>query len=197
MSEGLLLIFVKNILLGKVKTRLAVTIGNQGAYDVYKHIVALMEAETSKIDTERHIYFSDTIIEGKWLGDKKFVQSEGDIGVRMKNAFENAFEAGYKRVVLIGSDIPDITEEIINDAFCKLSENTSVIGPSEDGGYYLVGLTEMNESIFEGIDWSTEKVLNQTLSKLSDYALVKELNDIDTVDDLKKSTIASDFQGLV
>ena len=193
MKDTLLIIFVKNIVLGKVKTRLAKTIGTQGAFEVYKYIVDGLEKETSKLDCEKHIYFSDVVIEEKWPNDTKLIQSEGDIGLRMKNAFQDAFSKGYKRVVLIGSDIPDVNAEIINEAFTKLNKKKAVFGPSEDGGYYLVGLSEMNESIFENIEWSTKKVLFQTLSKLDKYALVKELNDIDTVEDLIKSKINTIF----
>ena len=193
MKDTLLIIFVKNIVLGKVKTRLAKTIGIQGAFEVYKHIVAQLENETSKVNHDKHIYFSDVVIKEKWPKDQKFVQSEGDIGMRMKNAFEEAFNQGYKRVVLVGSDIPDLTFKIIDSAFDELENHKTVFGPSEEGGYYLVGLNEMDVSIFEGVEWSTEQVLAQSLNKVSSYALVEELNDIDTIDDLRRSSIADKF----
>ena len=194
--KNLLIIFVKNIVLGKVKTRLANTIGTQGAFEVYKYMVEKLEKETSNLSCEKHIYFSDVIIKEKWANDSKFLQSEGDIGERMRNAFKNAFNEGYEYVVLIGSDIPDLNAEILKEAFTKLETCKTVFGPAEDGGYYLVGLTEMNDAIFKDIDWSTAKVLNQTLSKVSDYQLLKILNDIDTYGDLKKSTIWHKFEYL-
>ena len=194
MKDTLLIIFVKNIILGKVKTRLAKTIGTQGAFEVYKFIVEGLEKETAKLDCEKHIYFSDVVIQEKWPNDTKLVQSEGYIGLRMRNAFQDAFDKGYGRVALIGSDIPDVNAEIINDAFEKLNDYDTVFGPSEDGGYYLVGLSKMEDSIFKDIEWSTEKVLSQTLSRLDSYVLVQELNDIDTVEDLAKSSIAPNFE---
>lgn len=194
MKDTLLIIFVKNIILGKVKTRLAKTIGTQGAFEVYKFIVDGLEKETSKLDSEKQIYFSDVVIGEKWPNDTKKVQSEGDIGVRMKNAFQEAFQEGYKRVVLVGSDIPDLTNEIIEKSFSKLKKSEVVIGPSEDGGYYLIGLNKMNTSLFENIEWSTEYVLNQTVSKVGSYSLVDELNDVDTIEDLEKSSIFEKFK---
>lgn len=197
MKDKLSIVFVKNIVLGKVKIRLAKTVGTQGAFEVYKHIVELLEIETSKLNSDKHIYFSDVIIEEKWPNDQKFVQQGTDIGERMQNAFQDAFDKGYKRVVLVGSDIPDLSAEIIEDAFSKLENCSTVFGPAEDGGYYLVGLSEMNKSIFKNIEWSTNKVLSQSLEKVEEYTLVKELNDIDTIEDLEKSSIKEQFKYLL
>ena len=84
-QKTLLIIFVKNIRLGKVKTRLAKTIGNEGAFQVYKHLVKITENATDKLNTEKHIYFSDVIIEEKWPKTSKFVQKGVDLGGKMKN----------------------------------------------------------------------------------------------------------------
>lgn len=197
MKDSLLIIFVKNIVLGKVKTRLAKTVGTQGAFEVYKHIVELLEIETSKLNCDKHVYFSDVIIEEKWSNDQKFVQQGTDIGERMQNAFQDAFDKDYKRVVLVGSDIPDLSAEIIEDAFNKLENCNTVFGPAEDGGYYLAGLSKMNKFIFKNIEWSTDKVLSQSLEKVEEYVLVNELNDIDTIEDLEKSSIKEQFKYLL
>ena len=181
------------IILGKVKTRLAKTIGNEGAYQVYSELVGMTELETKKVTSNRHIYFSDVIIQSIWEDDQKFVQEGEDLGIRMKHAFLEGFNQGYQKIILIGSDLPNISQEIIQQGFEKLNKNNVVLGPAEDGGYYLIGLSEMNSSIFENKPWSQSTLFNVTLQELSEQntsvTLLKTLNDIDTFDDL----ITSDF----
>ena len=193
MSKNLLIIFVKNIILGKVKTRLAKTIGDVGAFNIYSELVDVTEKASTKVTADKHIYFSDVIIPSKWKDHKKFVQEGKDLGIRMQNAFKNGFEEGYKNVILIGSDLPNISKKIIDSGFEKLKENDIVFGPAEDGGYYLVGMSTMNASIFENKPWSQSGLLDVTLHELNQeskkVALIESLNDIDTFEDL----IASDF----
>ena len=201
MKDTLLIVFVKNIILGKVKTRLAKTIGTQGAFEVYKHIVEITELETSKMKSDTRIYFSDVVIEEKWSDSEKFVQKGKDLGERMKNAFIDGFSDGYKRIILIGSDLPDITSEIINEGLDQLKNKEVVFGPAEDGGYYLIGLTNVVHSIFEDKPWSTSSLLKLTLEELEkqnrSYHLLQKMNDIDTIEDLKKSTIYKEFINIV
>lgn len=193
MSKNLLIVFVKNIILGKVKTRLAKTIGDVGAFNIYYELFTITEKASQKVDINRHIYFSDVIIPSKWEGDKKFVQEGEDLGIRMRNAFQNGFDEGYENVILIGSDLPNISKEIIDSGFESLTKNEIVFGPAEDGGYYLVGMSNMNRSIFEDKTWSQSELLTITLSQLKEQqqsvGLIETLNDIDTFEDL----IASDF----
>ena len=166
MSKALLIIFVKNIKLGKVKTRLAKAIGNEGAFQVYKHLVELTEKATDGVKTEKHIYFSDVIIEEKWAKDDKYVQKGDDLGEKMQNAFEKGFSDGYQEVVLIGSDLPDISADIIHQGFDSLRDSEVVFGPAEDGGYYLVGMNKPHFSIFKEKQWSTTNLLQTTLNEL-------------------------------
>lgn len=199
MSKKLLIVFVKNILLGKVKTRLAKTIGNQAAFEVYKHLVGITESETSKIkNCDVHIYFSDVIIDEKWLNQQKFVQHGDDLGERMMNAFKHGFDLGYENVVGIGSDLPDLNAEIINQGFEKLNSNDAVFGPSEDGGYYLIGMNKLLQCAFENKQWSTENLLSITIDELQEannsVAQLTTLNDIDTLEDLKSSSISNNFK---
>jgi len=193
MSKNLLIVFVKNIILGKVKTRLAKTIGDVGAFNIYYHLFSITEKESGKTDADRHIYFSDVIIPSGWDGGKKFVQEGEDLGERMKNAFQHGFDQGYDNIVLIGSDLPNITKEIIDTGFNALSENNIVFGPAHDGGYYLIGMSEMNTTVFENKPWSQSVLLDVTLQELSEQkvpvSLLESLNDIDTFEDL----IQSDF----
>jgi len=191
MPKQLLIIFVKNIVLGKVKTRLAKTIGNQKAFNIYKELVSITEQATKNIPIEKHIYFSDEIINSKWVNDDKFVQNGNNIGHRMSNAFKASFDQGYEQIILVGSDLPDITSDIILDGFKALNQNKIVFGPAEDGGYYLVGMNTYTPTLFQNKPWSQSNLLETTLQQLKDYTLLTELNDIDTIDDLKKSSLNS------
>lgn len=201
MSEKLLIVFVKNILLGKVKTRLAKTIGDFGAFEVYKELVQITEAETERLDgVTVHIYFSDQIIESKWPNKQKFVQSGKDLGERMQQAFQNGFDQGFTKIIGVGSDLPDLNAELMNEGLNALENNDTVFGPSEDGGYYLLGMNRMINSIFENKEWSTSGLLSTTTNELitNHYSvqLLPELNDIDTIEDLKASSVSEKFKHL-
>lgn len=200
-KKNLLIIFVKNIRLGKVKTRLAKTIGNEGAFEVYKHLVKITEKVSEKISVDKHIYFSDTIIEEKWPKSKKFIQKGVDLGQKMQNSIKKGFEDGYEKIILIGSDLPDISPQIIYQGFDKLNKKSIVFGPAEDGGYYLIGLTQQHNIIFKNKPWSQSNLLTTTLDELTfnkiSFSLLKSLNDIDTVEDLKNSPLKTKFEYLI
>ncbi|MFI1745282.1 TIGR04282 family arsenosugar biosynthesis glycosyltransferase [Thalassobellus sediminis] len=193
MTKELIIVFVKNIKLGKVKTRLAKTIGNQSAFEVYSELVKITELVTEDIQTDKRIYFSDAIVESKWKNTYKAIQEGEDLGVRMKNAFKKGFEDGYERIVLIGSDLPDINSQHIENGLKALSEREVVFGPAEDGGYYLIGLNKMHDFIFKNKPWSQSDLLEKTCSELDKknikFTTLVSLNDIDTFEDL----IASSF----
>jgi rSAM/selenodomain-associated transferase 1 len=201
MKKKALIVFVKNIRLGKVKTRLAKTVGDEAAFEVYKHLVGITEKESQSVsNVDRLIYFSDVIIDTKWAGDTKYVQEGADLGERMKRAFQMAFDKGYEQVVGIGSDLPDLNKAVIELAFEKLNEKETVFGPAEDGGYYLLGMNELIPTIFENKSWSTSGLLEETLTDLNEQnrsvVLLKTLNDIDTIEDLKASSISNKFKEL-
>lgn len=201
MNTDLVIVFVKNILLGKVKTRLAESIGDYGAFEVYKELVDITEQETSRLqNADVQIYFSDVAIETKWEGRDKFVQQGDDLGARMKNAFANGFEQGYKRIIGIGSDLPDMNVGILEEAIQSLTDADTVFGPSADGGYYLLGMTKVHDCIFDNKVWSTNTVMQEALSELDQnglsYSLLTELNDIDTLEDLQESSLANKFEHL-
>ncbi|HAV26359.1 MAG TPA: glycosyltransferase [Bacteroidetes bacterium] len=191
-TKELLIVFVKNIKLGKVKTRLAKTIGDDAAFEVYKKLVAITEKATANVEVDKRIYFSDVIIESKWEGVPTCVQEGADLGERMQNAFNAAFADGYAKVILIGSDLPDMKEEILEEAFLSLEKSEVVLGPAEDGGYYLLGMQKDYNFIFEAMPWSKSNLLQITKAKLDahqvGYSLLKTLNDIDNEDDLKASS---------
>lgn len=193
MNKELVIVFVKNIKLGKVKTRLAKTIGNQGAFEVYKALVQVTENATKSLDTDLRVYFSDAIVDTKWKDAYKAVQQGEDLGKRMQNAFLKGFEDGYERIVLIGSDLPDISATHIQNGLDALDTSEIVFGPAEDGGYYLIGLSKMTNMVFENKPWSQSHLLTETLSELKEnnkrFTTLETLNDIDTFEDL----IASNF----
>ena len=201
MTKSLLIVFVKNIKLGKVKTRLAASIGTEGAFQVYKHLVEITENVTTQVFSEKRIYFSDTIIDEKWKKTPKYVQKGADLGQKMQNSFKKGFDDGYDKIILIGSDLPDINPQIIQHAFDELENNEVVFGPAEDGGYYLVGMNKRHDVIFENKPWSTEGLLTITLNQLKEQginvSLLGRLNDIDTIEDLKYSSIANKFEELI
>jgi rSAM/selenodomain-associated transferase 1 len=192
MSKELIIVFVKNITLGKVKTRLAKTIGNQAAFEVYSELVKVTELATQNIVTDKRIYFSDAIVGANWENDYKAVQEGENLGERMKNAFKKGFEDGYNRIVLIGSDLPDINSNIIENGLQSLNNTEVVFGPALDGGYYLIGLSKLNAFVFEDKPWSQPHLLDITLKELEQkkisYTLLETLNDIDTFEDLEAST---------
>jgi rSAM/selenodomain-associated transferase 1 len=199
-KKQLLIVFVKNIVLGKVKTRLAKTIGHTGAFNVYKQLFDITLNETLKLDCTRHIYFSDVILNEPWPNDSKFVQSGFDLGERMANAFKKGFELGYQNIILIGSDLPDISDTIINSGFSELRKHNTVFGPALDGGYYLVGMNQFTPQIFKNKTWSQPGLLDDTLKELGRLNLstgkTKPLNDIDNIDDLNSSSLDSPYKTL-
>ena len=191
MNKELVIVFVKNITLGKVKTRLAKTIGNQAAFEVYKALVKVTENATKALETPLRVYFSDAVVDTKWKEAYKAVQRGHYLGERMKNAFLQGFEDGYDRIVLIGSDLPDISTTHIQNGLEALKQTEVVFGPAEDGGYYLVGMSKMYESIFDNKPWSQSNLLEETLQELQtnqvSVSTLELLNDIDTFEDLEAS----------
>jgi len=192
--KNTLIIFVKNTVKGKVKTRLAEDIGNEKALDIYEHLLKHTCDISSKLKITKQVWYSD-FIENRdiWEGSEfeKFLQNGDNLGDRMKFAVEKAFSSNVPKVVIIGSDCAEITENHIHSALKLLDDNDVVIGPSEDGGYYLLGLKYFVPDLFEGIDWSTSRVADQTREVLRNRNLkweeLEKLNDIDTIDDLKSS----------
>ena len=191
-----LLIFVKNLVSGKVKTRLAVTIGNDGAMLVYKQLIQHTVSITQDLPFEKIVYYSDTIEnQDLWNNQiyQKQVQSGNDLGQRMQQAFAFAFRKGNQKLVIIGTDCLEINSTHIINSFHWLKTHDVVIGPARDGGYYLLAMKQMHVQLFENIQWSTEHVLKQTLTVCRalnlTVHLLPELSDIDSEEDLKKTKV--------
>jgi uncharacterized protein len=186
-----IIIFVRNPELGKVKTRLAKQIGDEQALQVYKELLQHTHTITADLDYSKFVYYADSIAEKDlWessLFEKK-VQEGESLGDRMMLAFFELFQQGYSKIIIIGSDCPELTGFIIEDAFDKLDSSDVVIGPSSDGGYYLLGLTKLLPDLFKNKQWSTDTVLadtiQDTVSLRKSCSFLTELSDIDTAEDL-------------
>lgn len=190
-SHNLLMVFIKNPVLGKVKTRLAKTIGDEKALKVYRKLLEHTNQITKQVEANKAIFYSDFIDNDDfWLKEEfiKYTQEGELLGDKMSNAFAKAFNLGYKRVVVIGSDCFELNEEIISNAFKVLENNEAVIGPAKDGGYYLLGMQKHYKPLFENKTWSTENVLRDTLLDLATlnltFKLLPTLSDIDEEKDL-------------
>ena len=184
--------FVKEPKLGFVKTRLAKSCGEEFTLELYKQFVndLIVTLEKNSSDFKLCAYPNLDLINKTFGEFNNFLQVDGDLGLKMQKAFEEQFLNGYEKIVLIGSDTPHISNEIINESFEKLENNDIALGPSKDGGYYLIAFnkkTFYNEA-FKNITWSTPSVLGQTLQNLHTKTihLLDELNDIDVIDDLNE-----------
>ena len=190
MSKNLLLVFTRNPALGKVKTRLAKTVGDKTALEIYTFLLERTRDIATKVSADKAIYYSVKVRENDiWDATifQKHLQVGEDLGIRMLHAFKNGFETGYEKVLIIGSDLYDLTAETIENAFIALENNEVVIGPAEDGGYYLLGMNSLEEKVFKNKDWGTETVRKDTLEDLKDKKvfLLGELNDVDVFEDIE------------
>ncbi len=191
-KDILLIVFAKNPVLGKVKSRLAKSIGFYNSFLVYKELLYKTHEVIKDIDIPKLVCYSDFVDHNDlWENDiyQKIQQKGDDIGIRMRNAFKEAFNQAYKRIVLIGSDIINLKPGIIYEAFNTLNESDVVFGPAKDGGYYLLGMNTLHEGLFHNISWGSNKVfiqsLNNCLSLDLKTKLVKELSDLDRVEDFQ------------
>lgn len=191
MMDNALIIFIKNPVKGKVKTRLAITIGDDMALAIYQKLLKHTLNIVEHIAADKFIFFSDAIDESIGYSNTpvhKVVQSGNDLGEKMKSAFVQLFKTGYKRITIIGTDCPGITANILEGAFSKLNNSDVVIGPANDGGYYLLGIKEMYNYLFEKIAWSTSAVLHSTIERCKtnnlSYCLLTALSDVDEEEDL-------------
>ncbi|NEU08228.1 glycosyltransferase [Flavihumibacter sp. R14] len=191
-----LIIFIKNPEAGTVKTRLAKTIGPAKALLVYNYLLDHTRLISSKTKADRLLFYSGFVPETDDWSSKKFqkhLQYGDDLGSRMSTAFDQAFSKGYPRVIIIGSDCLELNENLIATAFDKLSAYDFVIGPANDGGYYLLGMNSPYPELFKNKDWSTETVFEQTLSQIQSFSksfyILPKLSDIDTIRDMNEELL--------
>jgi uncharacterized protein len=196
--DNAIIVFARLPVKGRVKTRLAKELGIDVATSFYKVCAEHTFKEILKFDSTQvvpFLFFSEEseIDEMRnWTKNKfRYYSQKGhDLGERMSNAFNTIFDAGYRNVILVGTDAPGISAELITDAFSQLKDYNCVIGPSEDGGYYLMGLKQKLFYLFNEMEWSTNAVFSRTIERLKqnnhDYTLMQKMIDIDTKEDLKK-----------
>ncbi len=192
MSENALIIFTRNPELGKVKTRLAASIGNVEALEVYTKLLRHTREVCLKVGAERFLFYDKMIVEkDDWenISFTKMLQHGDNLGERMKNAFAEIFDRNHPKAIIVGSDLPELSSDIIYAAFAALDESEFVIGPAEDGGYYLLGMKSLFGSVFDIQEWGTSIVRRETMEKLKgkSVAILPMLNDIDTFEDLQNS----------
>lgn len=184
-SEIALVVFLKNAAAGKVKTRIAATTDDRTALEVYSELTKKTIELIYQLEVSTYLYFSDHIphdFEALKEAVKR-LQYGHDLGARMSGAISECL-SDHRAAVIIGSDCPYLTSEILSEAFLKLNEVDFVIGPACDGGYYLIGMTAHHPDIFENIEWSTSNVLRETINRIKNsgysYHLLPELEDIDS-----------------
>ncbi|MEP7269325.1 MAG: TIGR04282 family arsenosugar biosynthesis glycosyltransferase [Saprospiraceae bacterium] len=183
-----LVIFIKNPIEGKVKKRIAADAGDAAALEIYKNLLDHTRIVADQAEATRLLFYSERVVRlDKWSEKKysKSVQSGNDLGERMLNAFKQTTE--YDKKIIIGSDCPGLTSDIIEEAYDALDFHDVVIGPAQDGGYYLLGMTNLVPELFQSIPWSTDQVLNETVRVLQNkrllYKLLPTLRDVDTWED--------------
>lgn len=182
-----LIIFIKNPKLGTAKTRIAKTTGDEKALRIYKELLKYTRQVSLEADVDRFLFYSSHIDENdQWSSadfNKRLQKDTPDLGDRMVAAFRQIFETNSP-VLIIGSDCATLTKSHLAKAIEALKTNDFVIGPSTDGGYYLLGMSQFEPAVFNEIEWSTEQVLPTTLLKIKElekkYRLLEPLTDIDT-----------------
>jgi rSAM/selenodomain-associated transferase 1 len=206
-----LVIMAKAPIAGKVKTRLIGALDADAAANLYAAFLgdtfALAEEIRDELEAEAEAEELDYLLsvvlcytppeqeeafEGiEREGSLMIPQRGRDLGERLQNCFADLFDAGYENVVIIGGDSPTLPGEYLLDAFDALDhENAVVIGPTRDGGYYLIGLRRFHRQLFDGISWSTDQVLTQTQQRASQLhlavRLLPEWYDVDTPAELER-----------
>lgn len=197
-QKNLLLIFTRNPEPGKCKTRLAAVIGDVAALEVYKILLQHTRNISKPLEVVKTVYYSEVITENDlWENEhySKKLQDGASLGERMANAFQTGFENGYQNIIVIGSDLYDLSTADLQKGFEALDKHNYVIGPATDGGYYLLGMKFFNKSLFEGKKWGTSTVLEDSLKDIvdGDYVLLEPKNDIDVYEDIKGIKVFEKF----
>lgn len=194
-QDAALIIFMKNPQPGKVKTRLAKTIGEGEAFEVYLKLLDHTRNVASDIPVDTHVFYSDFIDDDDEWSDVQYfkhLQRGRDLGERMHHAFAKIFDRGYRKVVIIGSDCFELRAKHIIRAFDIINRFEAVIGPARDGGYYLLGLRRLVSSVFNNKNWSTDSVFEETIKDFQEENIIWQelpvLRDVDTLKDWEELT---------
>ncbi len=189
-EKNALLIFTRNPELGKCKTRLAATIGDQAALDIYTFLLQHTVNITQNLNATKEVHYSVKVRKNDLWDDSVYNKKQQigfDLGIRMEHAFAEGFRDGFERIIVIGSDMYDLTQKDLELAFLELETHDYVLGPAEDGGYYLFGMKSLNSQVFKNKNWGTETVFKDTLEDIKEknIKLLEVRNDIDYYDDIK------------
>lgn len=189
-TPNALLIFVKNPVKGNVKTRLAADVGDEKALAIYRKLLGYTREVVRPLAVDKQVWYSREVAENDEWSPQAFAkrkQQGAGLGERMQYAFRQAFAEGYQRVVIIGSDCGELTTSLLERTYVALEETDIIIGPAEDGGYYLLGMNHYIPELFQQKAWSTSSVLDQTIDDCQKlrkaFQLMPLLNDVDTATD--------------
>lgn len=195
MSDRALIVFLKHPEPGTVKTRLIPVLGAEIAAELYRVLCEAVLAGTVPRpgEFERLVFFAPPEAAEQvrgWLPSVRLLpQAGGDLGARMGGASARAFDRGAERVALIGTDSPAVSRATVVEALEALDAADLVLGPAEDGGYYLLALRKPRPELFDGMTWSTPVVLEETVARADTASLrvhlLAPLRDIDTPEDLR------------
>lgn len=201
MDREVLIVFARFPEPGRTKTRLIPLLGPEGAVAAYRRLAEETARQVLRLDRpdlDRVVWIepaSKMPEASRWLGSsfRYRPQPTGDLGTRLTAAFDEAFGAGDARVVAIGTDCPGLDAPLLDRAFDLLASGQAVLGPTEDGGYYLIGLPRPSPGVFRAVPWSTSEVLRATLMGLDaaheSVALLETLRDLDTPEDLAELAV--------
>jgi uncharacterized protein len=193
-KSNALVIFVKNARRGHVKTRLASSLGKDKALSIYLALCERVRNVCLGFSGKCYVYYSEYIPpEPDVWEDDFFIKRKqypvADLGLRMQAAFNELLPV-HSSVRLIGTDIPHLSNDLLEESILLLKNTDVILGPSDDGGYYLIGMKKTNEFLFNNMTWSVDTVLSETIQRISrnnaTYHLLKTLPDIDTADDWEK-----------
>jgi uncharacterized protein len=184
------IVFEKEPVPGRVKTRLAKDIGQENAAKVYKELLFITHEVLKGVHASIFVYKDgEHSLNYENRGNYFYsLQKGNDLGQRMAHALVEVLKAGYSKALLIGTDCPEISKEILDRAFLALEKKDVVVGPALDGGYYLIGMKKPYPELFKSVSWSTEVVFKQTMDKIRNqglsFAKLPQLRDVDDLEDL-------------
>ncbi len=197
-KDQLLLIFIRNPVPGKCKTRLAAVIGDEAALEIYKFLLRHTASVTRDLRLTKRVCYTENIQQDDYWDRhiyQKVLQEGNDLGERMLRAFKQGFAEGYDKIIIIGSDLYDLETADLEEAFRKLDSADYVLGPATDGGFYLLGMKAADPRLFTGKKWGSATVLEATLKDLENKSLVllPVKNDIDVFEDIRDIPVFKQF----
>ena len=194
MKKAAIIIFVKNPELGQVKKRVAKTLGDENALRIYEQMLDHTNSITRALSTEKFLFYNKKVDRNDiWENDiyQKDIQQGIDIATRVQNAFKKVFKLGFEHVLIIGSDCLELDERIIRLAFRQLEHFDSVLGPTKDGGFYLLGMNDLYPELFKLSGWGTPDLAAETQNSIQKIGktcfMLSELAGINTVEDLNEN----------